>query len=70
METISLRSPRTTHLLNFRLRHACIHNIADYRISHRDRFGNGADFSQDFERGLVRFRDDARGFIYNGVYRS
>ena len=70
METRSLRTPRTTYLFDFRLRHAYIHNIVDRRISTRDRFGDRADFSQDFERGLVRSRDDARGFVHDGIRRA
>jgi hypothetical protein len=70
MEAGSLRSPRTTHLFSLRLRHACFHNVVDHHFGPRNRFGDGADLSQDFERGLVRFRDDTRGFVHNGIYRA
>lgn len=70
METRSLRPPRTTYLFDFRLRYARIPNIVDHHISPRNCFGDGADFSQDFERGLVWFRDDARGLIHNGIHRA
>ena len=68
METRSLRPPRTTHLFPIRLRHAHIHNILNHHIGTRDRVRDRPDFPEDFERGLVRVRDDPRGFVYDGTH--
>ena len=61
METSFLRPPRTTDLFVIRLRRAYIHVVNH----HIDTCGR-ADFLKDFQRGLVW--DDARGFVYAGVY--